>query len=64
MAPFDFAHPDGAPLSDSVCCLQNMGWLLDVSQIFLNFELLSWQLLLRHSQAFLQLRHMEHVMHG
>jgi hypothetical protein len=34
MDPLDFAHPDGASSSDSICCLQNLGWLLDVSQRF------------------------------
>jgi hypothetical protein len=63
MAPSDFAHLDGTSPSDPICCLQNLGWLLNISQIFLNFKILCWQLLSRHSQAFLQLRHMEHNMH-
>jgi hypothetical protein len=29
----------------------------------LNFEVLGWQLLFWHSQALLQLRHMEYIMH-
>jgi hypothetical protein len=36
-------------------CLQNLSWLLNLSQIFLNFKILCWQLLFWHSQAFLQL---------
>jgi hypothetical protein len=64
MVPFNFAHPDGASSSDPVCCLQNLSWLLNISQIFLNLKILSWQLLFRYSQAFLQLRQMEYVMHG
>jgi hypothetical protein len=63
MAPLDFAHFDGASSSDSVCCLQNLSWLLDICQIFLNFEVLGWQLLLWYSQTLLQLGHMEHIMH-
>jgi hypothetical protein len=64
MAPLDFAHPDGTSSSDLVCCLQNLSWLLNITQIFLNLMILGWQLLLWHSQAFLQLRNMEHIMHG
>jgi hypothetical protein len=30
MTPLDFAHSDGASSSDSVCCLQNLSWLLDI----------------------------------
>jgi hypothetical protein len=45
IAPFEFAHPDGASPSDSVCCLQNLSWLLNISQILLNFKVLCWQLL-------------------
>jgi hypothetical protein len=45
MAPLDFTYPDGASSSDSVYCLQNLGSLLDISQVFLNFEILGWQLL-------------------
>jgi hypothetical protein len=64
MTPFDFAHPDGASPSDPTCCFQNLSWLLNICQIFLNFKVLYWQLLFWHSQAFLQLRHMEYVMHS
>jgi hypothetical protein len=63
MAPLDFAHPDGASSSDSICCLQNLSWLFNVSQIFLSFKVLSWQLLFWHSQALLQLGHMKHIMY-
>jgi hypothetical protein len=59
MTPFDFAHPDGISPSDPICCLQNLSWLLNIGQILLNFKIFCWQLLLWHSQAFLQLRHME-----
>jgi hypothetical protein len=40
MAPSDFAHLDGTSPSDPICCLQNLGWLLNISQIFLNFKVL------------------------
>jgi hypothetical protein len=63
MAPFDFAHRDGVPPGDPICCLQNLRWLLNISQIFLNFKIFRWQLLFLYSQAFLQLRHVEHIVH-
>jgi hypothetical protein len=64
MAPFNFAHPDGFSPSDPICYLQNMSWLLNIRQIFLNFKVFRWQLLFWYSQAFLQLRHMEHIVHS
>jgi hypothetical protein len=63
MAPFDFAHSDGVPLSDPICYLQNLRWLLNVCQILLNFKVFHWQLLFWYSQAFLQLRHVKHIVH-
>jgi hypothetical protein len=45
MASFDFAYPDGASPSDSVYYLQNLSGLLNISQTFLNFKVLRWQLL-------------------
>jgi hypothetical protein len=63
MAPFDFAHPDGVPPSDPICCLQNLGWLLNVRQILLDFKVFRWQLLFWYSQAFLQLKHVKHIVH-
>jgi hypothetical protein len=53
MAPFDFAHPNGVPMSDLICYLQNLGWLLNVRQIFLSFKVFRWQLLFLYSQTFL-----------
>jgi hypothetical protein len=63
MTPFDFAHSDGVPPSDPIYCLQNLRWLLNVRQILLNFKVFRSQLLLWYSQAFLQLRHVKHIMH-
>jgi hypothetical protein len=40
VAPLDFTHSDGAPSINSVYCLQNLSWLLDISQVFLNLEIL------------------------
>ena len=42
VTPFDLAHPDGAPPGDPICCLQNLCWLLNVRQVFLNFKVLYW----------------------
>jgi hypothetical protein len=63
VTPPDFAHSDGVSPGDPVCKLQNLRWLLYVGQIFLNFQTLHWQLLFWYSQTFLQLRHVEHIVH-
>jgi hypothetical protein len=60
----DFAHSDGLPSGDSVCSLKDLRWLLNVGQVLLDFKTLHWQLLLWHSQTFLQLRHMKDIMHN
>jgi hypothetical protein len=57
MAPFDFAHPDGVPPSDLICCVQNLRLLLNIRQVF------HWQLLFWYPQAFHQLRHVKQIMH-
>jgi hypothetical protein len=62
--PSDFAHSDGLPLGDSVCGLKDLRWLLNVGQVFLDFKTFNWQLLLWHTQALLQLRHMKYIMHN
>jgi hypothetical protein len=64
MTPSNFAHPDGIPSGDSVCSLKDLCWLLNVGQVFLDFKTFHWQLLLWHTQTFLQLRHMKDIMHS
>jgi hypothetical protein len=64
MTPSDFAHSDSLPLGDSVCSLNNLRWLLNIGQVFLDFKTLHRQLLFWHTQTFLQLRHMKDIMHG
>jgi hypothetical protein len=64
MTPSDFAHSDSLPSGDSVCSLNNLRWLLNIGQVFLDFKTLHWQLLFWHTQTFLQLRHMKDIMHG
>ena len=64
MAPSDFAHSDSLLSGDSVCSLNNLRWLLNIGQVFLDFETLHWQLLLWHRQTLLQLRHMKDIMHS
>jgi hypothetical protein len=63
MTPFDFAHSDSFPSGDSVCSLNNLRWLFNIGQVFLDFETLHWQLLFWHTQTLLQLRHMKDIMH-
>jgi hypothetical protein len=53
VAPSDFAHSDSLPLGDSVCSLNNLRWLLNIGQVFLDFDTLPWQLLFWHTQTFL-----------
>jgi hypothetical protein len=36
----DFAHSDCFPPGDSVCSLNDLCWLLDIGQVFLDFETL------------------------
>jgi hypothetical protein len=62
--PSDFAHSDGLPSGDSVCSLKDLRWLLNVGQVLLDFKTFHWQLLFWHTQTFLQLRHMEDIMHN
>jgi hypothetical protein len=62
--PSDFAHSDGLPSGDSVCGLKDLRWLLNVGQVLLDFKTFNWQLLLWHTQALLQLRHMKDIMHN
>ena len=38
VTPSDFAHPDSVPPGDPVCSLQNLHWLLDVGQVFLDLD--------------------------
>jgi hypothetical protein len=53
MTPSDFAHSDSFPPGDSVCSLNDLRWLLNIGQIFLDFKTFHWQLLLWHMQTFL-----------
>jgi hypothetical protein len=62
--PSDLAHSDGLPSGDSICRLKDLRWFLCVGQVLLDFETFHWQLLFRHTQALLQLRHMEDIMHS
>jgi hypothetical protein len=62
--PSDLAHSDGLPSGDSVCGLKDLRWFLCVGQVLLDFKTLHWQLLFRHTQALLQLRHMKDIMHN
>jgi hypothetical protein len=49
MTPYDFAHFDSLPSGDSVSSLNYLHWLLNVGQVFLDFETLHWQLLFWHT---------------
>jgi hypothetical protein len=40
--PSDFAHSDSFPPGDPVCSLENLRWLLYVSQVFLDFQTFHW----------------------
>jgi hypothetical protein len=64
MIPPDFAHSDGLPSSDSICGFKDLRWLLCVGQVLLDFKTFYWQLLFRHTQTLLQLRHMKDIMHN
>jgi hypothetical protein len=64
MTPSDFAHSDSFPSGDSVCSLNDFRWLLNIGQVFLDFETFHWKLLSWHTQTFLQLRHMKDIKHG
>jgi hypothetical protein len=63
VTPSDFAHSDCFP-PVTVCSLNNLRWLLNVGQVFLDFKTLHWQLLFWYTQTLLQLRHMKDIMHG
>jgi hypothetical protein len=40
MTPYDFAHSVNLPSGDSVCSLNDLCWLLNIGQVFLDFETL------------------------
>jgi hypothetical protein len=63
VTPSDLAHSVSFPLGVSVCSLKNLRWLLYVGQVLLDLQTFHWQLLLWHTQALLQLRHMKDIMH-
>jgi hypothetical protein len=64
MTPSDFAHSDSLPSGDSVCSLNDLRWLLNIGQVFLDFKTFHWQLLFWHAQTLLELRHMKDIMHS
>jgi hypothetical protein len=64
MTPSDFAHSDSLPSGDSICSLNDLRWLLNIGQVFLDFKTLHWYLLFWHTQTFLQLRQMKDIMYN
>jgi hypothetical protein len=63
MAPLHFAYLDLLVSRNSFECLQNLDGVLLIRKILFSISVFHGYFLFRHSQTFLQLRHMEHVMH-
>jgi hypothetical protein len=63
MTPSKFAQYDSLSSGDSVCSLNDLRWLLNIGQVFLDFNTLHLQLIFWHTQTFLQLRHLKDIMH-
>jgi hypothetical protein len=63
MAPLHLAHLDSHVPRNSLGRLQNLDGVLWIRKIFFSIIVFHGYLLFRHTQTFLQLRDMEHIMH-
>jgi hypothetical protein len=63
VTPLHHEHLDPLVRGKSFGCLQNFNGVLLIREIFFSIQVFCGYLLFSHTQTFLQLRGMEHIMH-
>jgi hypothetical protein len=63
MAPLQLAHLDPLVLGNSHGCFKNLDGVLLIKEFFFSIQVFHGYLLFRHTQTFLQLGDIEHIMH-